>query len=207
MILNSSQRYFEYWPKAWHGDDWLHDCQNKTSRTPLGNWACQGAWQQGLRIEAASTLPWIALGHPTMLALAGSRSELKAWICLLGWSNELLLSDCADPKIMWKTSKTVVPHQQNSKAFTFVQSLKCWLSQTWGCLQKPVKNYLILPPSCDLQSYEALSAFQVSDARALHNTTGFQVQGEWPAHKAKRVSRPPWGQNNLTSRWSSEDDE
>lgn len=37
--------------------------------------------------------------------------------------------------------------------------------------------------SRDLQSYEALSAFQVSDASALRNTTGFQVQGAWPAHR------------------------
>lgn len=182
---------------------WLskQNFQNTTRKLGMSRSLTAGAEDWGSIYTAL-----IALGHPTMLALAGSRSELKVWICLLGWSFELLFSDCADPKIMWKTSKTVVPHQQSSKAF-LVQSLKCWLSQTWGCLQKPMKSYLILPASSDLQSYEVLSAFQVSDARALHNTTGFQVQGAWPAHKAKRVSQPPWGQNNLTSRWSSEDDE
>lgn len=44
------------------------------------------------------------------------------------------------------------------------------------------------PASSDLQSYEAFSAFQVSDASALRNTTGFQVQGAWPAHKTECIS-------------------
>lgn len=152
-MLNTSQRFFDYWPKAWREDDWLHDCQNKTPRalsTPrkLG---ISGKSKHPILTAGAESWGSIcpaltALEHLAMLALAGSCSELNSYICLLRSSVRLLFSDCADPKVRRKTGKNSSSSAVKQKSATFLQSPKCWFSPDMvgqGCLQKLVNSYLI----------------------------------------------------------------